>query len=345
MVVGLVAALVAGITAFACGWLLVRHAAALDLVQVPNERSSHTVPTPGAGGIGIVLGATIGAIPAALVAPWPTAPVAGLAVVLGLVGLLDDRRPVAAPLRLAVHLAVAAALVGVLAPLPSAQPAMAMLGSAAVVVAIAFWVNAFNFMDGIDGLAAAQASFMFAGAALLAVVARPELAEHALLWWMLSAGAASAGFLCLNWPPAKIFMGDVGSTCLGFLLAALALLTVLAGWLSIWQWLILAGLFLLDTVLTLARRAWRREPILSAHRLHAYQHLSRRWASHRCVTLLYLAINVLWLLPLAWSAGVVSGAGWMLAAVAALPLVPGLLFAGAGAPEARPADGRVRTSS
>jgi len=112
-----------------------------------------------------------------------------------------------------------------------------------------------------------------------------------------------------------------------------ALVTVANGWLTAWQWPILGAMFLADASITLLRRLARLEPIFSAHRLHAYQHLSRRWGNHRPVTLLYLAVNLVLLLPLAWWAGAYPAFAGLAVVLAYLPVVAGLVWAGAGARE------------
>jgi Fuc2NAc and GlcNAc transferase len=193
-------------------------------------------------------------------------------------------------------------------------------------------------MDGIDGIAAAQAIFMLAAAVWLCLEASVPM--NPTLWWLVALAAATVGFLALNWPPARIFMGDVGSTYLGFMIAWAALGTIGAGWMNLWQWLVLSALFVTDATLTLIRRLLRGEKIFEAHRLHAYQHLSRRWGGHLPVTVLAVAINVVWLLPLAWSAGLRPEFGPTAGLLAYASLAVVLLVAGAGAPE-RPA----RTSS
>ncbi|HEY0920853.1 hypothetical protein [Devosia sp.] len=333
MASGLVVCLIAGLLSFAATWLVRRHASRLGLVQAPNVRSSHSVPTPGGGGLGIVLGgavATLYALPAAPV-PVVTALVASLA--LAAVGFWDDRAPLHPGLRLLAQAALWLLVVlasGALAPLAPAAGIPVLLLLAGLVLAGVYWINLFNFMDGIDGLAGSQAVFMLLGAAALALAGGATGGEAAGLWWLAGIAAATLGFLLLNWPPATIFMGDVGSTWLGFVLAALALLTVSWGWLSAWQWLILGAAFLTDASVTLGRRLLRRERVFEAHRRHAYQALARRWRSHRRVTLLFIAIDVAWLLPLAAWAG---GAGWPAAALAYAPLVALALLAGAGAPE------------
>ena len=178
-----------------------------------------------------------------------------------------------------------------------------------------------------------QAVFMLLAGAVLAMWAVPE-AVHSPVWmWMLCAAAATVGFLLLNWPPAKIFMGDVGSTWLAFMVFSLALLSVQAGWLSYAVWLVLAAVFVTDASVTLLTRMLRGERWYEAHRSHAYQKLARRWGGHRPVTLCAVGVNVLWLAPLAgacaaWPQWVF---GWVL--LAYLPLVVGAVALDAGRSE------------
>jgi Fuc2NAc and GlcNAc transferase len=125
----------------------------------------------------------------------------------------------------------------------------------------------------------------------------------------LALAAAGLGFLAWNWPPAKIFMGDVGSGFLGFALASLGLFASQRSGVPLAVWMILNGIFLVDATVTLLRRMLRGERWLEPHRLHAYQHLSRRWKSHLRVTVSVVAINIIWLLPWAWFAATHPNAG------------------------------------
>jgi Fuc2NAc and GlcNAc transferase len=144
--------------------------------------------------------------------------------------------------------------------------------------------------------------------------------------------AAAGGFLVWNWPPAKIFMGDAGSGFLGFLLGAIAWITMVSGDLSIWVWLILFGAFFVDATVTLLRR-WRRgEPLATAHRSHAYQRLSRRLGSHEKVTVGCLVVNIVWLGPFAWLAAVRPSLGALALVIAWTPLVIFSWICGAGLP-------------
>ncbi len=196
-----------------------------------------------------------------------------------------------------------------------------------LVLAGALWINLFNFMDGIDGIAASEAIFLLLGAALLTWLAEPAIVEHPLFWWMIGLAAACLGFLVLNWPPAKIFMGDAGSTYLGLMTAFFAFASLSGGWLTLPQWLILPAAFVADSLVTLFRRAARGEAIWRAHRSHAYQALQRRWNSHLKVTLLYLAVGVLFLLPLAWLAGAYPQWGWAAVFVAYAALIAAAIAA------------------
>ncbi|HQZ11681.1 MAG TPA: hypothetical protein PK286_02245 [Devosia sp.] len=338
MAVGLLSAFLSGLVAFFIARAIARNAASLGLVQNPNERSSHKAPTPSGGGVGIVAGGLVAAVPLALEIAWPTLAVLGLSLVVAAIGFIDDRRHIPAPLRLAAQLIITGILIGI-APLDAVAAQLSqhlpfLLVAALFILAAVYWLNLFNFMDGIDGLAASQAAFMLIAAALIAATSNGMSTETPLLWWMVGVSGAALGFLLLNWAPAKIFMGDAGSTWLGFIIAALCLWTISLGWLSLWQWLILGALFITDATLTLVRRTLRGENPLKAHRLHAYQHLSRRWGGHGRVTLLYVAVNVVLLLPLAWAAGLLPGVALGATIAAYVPLVAGLLWAGAGEREA-----------
>ena len=150
-------------------------------------------------------------------------------------------------------------------------------------------------MDGIDGLASVEAICACVGACLVYWIAgHTSLAIAPLVLAM-----AVLGFLVWNFPPAKIFMGDAGS---GFLGIALAVMSLYAAWtnpLFLWAWLILLGVFIVDATFTLIRRLLRGDKVYEAHRSHGYQYASRKYGSHRAITLAIAAINLLWLVPVA----------------------------------------------
>lgn len=282
-----------------------RAALRAGLLDVPNARSSHSVPTPRGGGIAIVISVAATVIALAVVSGVLPLGLAAVMVLGGglvaLVGFLDDRGHVPAPVRLLVHLlAVVGALrtLGVPAELTGAANALgvAWLGPVLACLACVWFLNLFNFMDGIDGIAASEAVFVAGSAALLVTLQNGP--QYLIVVWLVVA-SASAGFLVWNWAPAKIFMGDVGSGFLGFVIALLLVLSITKQALPIWTAFIIVTPFVSDATATLARRIAGGEQWYAAHRSHAYQRLSRRWGSHARVTLLLSAVNLLIVLPVA----------------------------------------------
>lgn len=347
-VMGIMMALLATIALVSWGvaaWVL-RRAETLRLVQMPNHRSSHVDPTPNGGGLSMVVAGSMAGLGLVLFFGWADgAVVLGLAAVLAAVGLRDDMAHLPARVRFGVQVVVCAAGLIALRDLPalalSTELELEVAGWALLGLLLlggVWWINLFNFMDGIDGIAGTQAVFMLLTGAAMAVWAVPESVQSPIWLWMLCVVAATVGFLLLNWPPAKIFMGDVGSTWLAFMVFALALLSVRAGWLSYAVWLVLAGFFVSDATVTLLTRILRGEQWYEAHRSHAYQRLSRRWqgdrkAGHRWVTLFAAAVNGLWLAPWAWACLQWPAGAVAFVVAAYLPLVLAALWLGAGRPD------------
>jgi Fuc2NAc and GlcNAc transferase len=240
------------------------------------------------------------------------------------IGFLDDVRSVSVALRMSIHIGAALLTLYALgSPLH-----IGIAGGFIVILGITWVLNLFNFMDGIDGLAASEATFvLFAAAGLSVLAGHAPPNEVAPL---LIAAAACVGFLAWNWPPASIFMGDVGSGYLGYLIAAFAIASARSGMLSLYVWLILGGVFIVDATLTLARRLVRGERVHQAHRTHAYQWLSRRWGSHARVTMVVIAVNLVWLLPCAFLAQKYSALAPWICGLALLPLAAGALVSGSG---------------
>jgi Fuc2NAc and GlcNAc transferase len=304
-----------------------------SVLAIPNGRSLHTVPTPQGGGIAIVFVTTLAlCVLAALDLLAINALIAfgGGGVAVAAIGLMDDRRSVSARVRIAVHFAAALwALLwlGGLPPIPVGGRLLdlGVGGYVLGTLGIVWSLNLFNFMDGIDGIAASEATFIASAGALLAIVT----GSSAVPAVALVLACACAGFLVWNWPPARIFMGDVGSGYLGYVIALLAVTAAHDNPVSWLVWLILGAVFFIDATLTLVRRSLRRERLYEAHRSHAYQWLARRWG-HRPVTVAVLIVNVAWLLPCAWLAAAnPSQAAWI--AIAALvPLVLAAFAAGVG---------------
>jgi Fuc2NAc and GlcNAc transferase len=224
--------------------------------------------------------------------------------VVAAVGFWDDHGHVPARWRLLAHLVAAcAALYAVggldILVLNGRTIAIGWAGNLAGILFITWMLNLVNFMDGIDGIAGSEVLFVSAGAAALSWWLYPGTSTF-LVYALLA--VAAAGFLLWNWPPAKIFMGDVGSGFLGFLLGAFALSSAAQSGLSLVVWLILAGVFVVDASYTLLFRAAAGQRWYEAHRTHAYQKATAVLAGHRRVTQAVLLINLLWLLPLACAA-------------------------------------------
>lgn len=321
-------------------WGLLRHAGAHELMDVPNNRSSHERPTPRGGGLAIVVTVGVAAACAATTATLPRAVLTVLVLggaLVAAVGYADDRRGLPALPRFLVHAAAALAAVIVLGGAVPVFPRLpAAVEFALLVVGIVWSTNLFNFMDGIDGIAASQATFVAAASA--ALVAASGGAPTPWLILPLATAGACVGFLAWNWPPARIFMGDVGSGFLGYWLAAVALALHGAGLLGLWTSVTLGSAFIADATMTLLRRAIRRERWHEAHRSHAYQHLARRWRSHAKVTSLLCGLDLVVVLPLAWASVRSPALAPAIAAASLGGFALLALLAGAGRREARRTD-------
>jgi UDP-N-acetylmuramyl pentapeptide phosphotransferase/UDP-N-acetylglucosamine-1-phosphate transferase len=232
--------------------------------DVPNERSLHGAPTPRLGGI--VLVASM--LPfAAWHADAPLATVLGCAAFLALLSLGDDYRSLPIEVRLPAHFA--AALVVVLAGTRAGFSPAGVVEATLAVLAIVWMTNAFNFMDGADGLAGGMGLFGFATLGVGAVLA----GDTSIAVACAAIASAACGFLLHNFPPARVFLGDAGSVPLGFLAGALGWLGFTDGIWPAWFPVLAFAPFLVDATLTLVRRIARRERFWKAHRSHAYQRL------------------------------------------------------------------------
>lgn len=257
----------------------------------PNERSMHVGVIARNGGIGLL----VGTMPVALWAatrgerPYRLAFALGLTLILAAVSFLDDRRGLPAGVRLAVHLGVGAAVVLILGvPLVWLLPSL---------LAVAWFINLYNFMDGLDGLAGGAAVAGFLGYAILAWSGADR--EIALVAIAFVGGAV--GFLALNWPPARIFLGDVGSTALGLAAATLGLAGMMRGLWPWWYPLAAFPMFVGDASVTLLRRAWRREVLWLAHRSHLYQRAALAGVDKEIIAGLYGGSAMVCAIGAAWS--------------------------------------------
>lgn len=323
--------------------VLRRYAIKRRLLDTPNARSSHSVPTPRAGGIAIVASYLTSLVALALAGSMPTPllwAMLGGGALVAVVGFVDDLGQVAPRWRLLAHFGAAAWVLGSLDGMPAIELfGIALGGWIAIVLGAVYLVwllNLYNFMDGIDGIAGAEAVCICAGAALLHTIA----GQHEIAMVSLLLAAVAAGFLWWNLPQARIFMGDAGS---GFLGIAIGALSLYGGALSpalFWSWLILLGVFVTDATVTLLKRLVRGEKVYEAHRSHAYQRAARRYGSHTRVTVGVVLIDLLWLLPVAASVGLAGLDGPLGLAIAYAPLVVLALWFGAGEPEGANAEAR-----
>ena len=304
------------LAAFALTWVILKALRRRRILDHPNERSSHQNPTPRGGGIAVIAvvlaaAALIGVVfrpaPAGL---WPVLAGAGL---LAGISWLDDLKGMGALPRLAAQIAAVAAG---LAFVPSEnlvfQGLLPEIADRLLAGLVWIWfINLFNFMDGIDGIAGVEAACIGAGLFVVQQVLASDAGPGLIA---LAITGAALGFLWWNWQPARIFLGDVGSVPLGYLLGWLLLSAAAAG-----AWapaLILPLYYLADASLTLARRLLRGERIWAAHREHAYQRAVQGGMSHAQSVRIIAAGNIA-LIGLA----VVAAGGWPIAALGASAFV------------------------
>jgi Fuc2NAc and GlcNAc transferase len=332
------------IAAYLFTGLLRRYALRSGVIDIPNARSSHAVPTPRGGGLSFVLVffAALAAMLGLQQARWGIDANVLWALLSGgglaaLIGFIDDHGHVPARWRFLTHLGAAALALYFLGAF------WGWFGTVFAILVLTWLLNLFNFMDGIDAIAAGEALSVLLSAALIAAVEAP-VTPTAFLWLWLAAGVG--GFLVWNWPPAKIFMGDAASGFLGLTLGLFALISVHDGTLKLSCWLILLGCFIVDATYTLLKRMRRGERWFEAHRSHAYQKIAARLIArrqaqgfdaeqcrafaHRTTTGAMLGINAFWLLPLAWAAAVWPNFAALWLAAAWLPLLGIAIKARAG---------------
>ncbi len=278
-------------TGFTRGYTIKR-----NILDIPNIRSSHSTPTPRGGGVAIVLLFLLGIsilsgvdlIPGRLAVA-----LCGGGLLVAIVGWIDDCYSLKISLRAIVHFIAAIWAVLWLKGLPSINLGIASIslntvGSALAVIGVVWFINLYNFMDGIDGIAASEAVFVgLVGGMLSWVAGLPGLA---MVSWFLA--ASSAGFLIWNWSPAKIFMGDVGSGFLGYCFAVIALANENNGGLPLLGWFILLAVFIIDATATLLLRIYRGERWYEPHRCHVYQLAVQAGFNHQQVSLAAMGLNV-----------------------------------------------------
>lgn len=269
-------------TAIGLGYLR-RSRVAASFADVPNERSLHGEPVPRVGGIVLVASAVTAS---AAFADRPTGILLAGTAFLAIVSLADDHESLPIQVRLPAHCAAAIVAVLAIGAPPGAHSAALAVECVVAALAIIWITNAFNFMDGADGLAGGMAAFGFAALAAAAGMAGAQPVAVACA----AVAAASVGFLFHNFPPAKAFLGDAGSVPLGFLAGAMGWLGVAASIWPAWFPLLAFAPFLVDATATLLARIARGERFWIAHRSHAYQRLVLAGWSHRRLALAAYAL-------------------------------------------------------
>ena len=325
-------AIVAAIAAAALARVLIAVTTRRAILAIPNERSSHTIPTPTLGGISIAVpvlvwsGYWIGQDPLT----WA---VLGGGSLLAVLGMVDDLRDLSARVRFPIQCVAAAfavAMVPVAIPLIvapiSIHPIWMVYGLDFLIV---LWmVNLYNFMDGIDGIAAIQCIVYCAGVLL---IGHPAAFMAEFLWVLLG---STAGFLAFNYAPARIFMGDVASGLLGLLVAIAALTLDAREQMPLIASLILLAGFWFDATYTLCVRIASGQKFASAHRSHLYQKCAERFGHGRTTTM-FTGYAVVWLMPLSALATAAPQWGLILLVAAVVPLLIAAVRMHAGYPNAR----------
>ena len=295
------------------------------LLDIPNFRSSHNRPTPHGGGISIII-SFLALIALGYIFEWinlrTCLAIAIPGTIIGIVGLADDIKRIRVLIRLFVQIAcVTTGLL--LLPISNViiifDKTIEISGWNIViaVIALVWLVNLFNFMDGIDGLAGTEfVTVLISGAVILSY-----LGDNEHIYILLLSCMPVLGFLLWNWPPAKIFMGDAGSGFLGFLLGVGGFYICAETELTLWSWIILLGVFIVDASWTLIIRISSKQNCLEPHCKHAYQKIARLTGRHLYATLGALTINIVWLLPLALLSILYPAASELIVLIAYAPLI------------------------
>lgn len=291
------------LSSFAGTWLAKRYALTKQIIDIPNARSSHLLPTPRGGGItfvvvflsAVIFFTYIGVL--GLHISWLLFVSIAMVVVTS---FYDDRRALSPLLRGIVQLAAACLVIYAFKPLPNLNLYIIKIPSgvfmdALIALYIVWLLNLYNFMDGINGIASIEALTVCCGMIIIYWLNGnlPMAFLSAILF------ASVLGFLPWNFPKAKIFMGDVGSSFLGFVLVLFSLEALTIQQELFWSCLVLLGVFIVDASVTLWQRVISGEKLYIAHCRHAYQHAARKYNSHTPVTFGVLIINMVWLLPIA----------------------------------------------
>lgn len=304
-------------------------AIALHIVDQPNHRSAHEDVVPTGSGVSFILVfclALMLIIQAEWGAPSLIFQLLPPLLLVAVVGFVDDLKPVPWWIRAPIHV-LSAGWIILMVGFPTLNVLghnfeLGLAGSLFGVAALVWLLNLYNFMDGIDGIAMGEAVFVLAAASILAVFTTAENINQPILVLL----SCCVGFLVINWPKARVFMGDAGSGFLGLMFGILILAETL---IPLWAWLILLGWFITDACLTIAIRLIRGEKIHEAHNVHAYQHLNRAVGTRNTLFVI-LGINLIWLCPIALAATIAQDWGGLLLILAFLPILVFQFYCGAG---------------
>ncbi len=331
----------------------------MNLKSIANERSSHFIPVANGGGLSFLIITILGLF---IIKDFQDLPIINLnlflfaSFLIGAIGYIDDLIDISPLTRFLFQILVSSFVILSFSGFPNIHFFDFMISNKALIsvfgiIFLVWLTNLFNFMDGIDGLATLQGIFI-----LFAYVITIFTSESSLLpltddklfflHSIIILIGALFGFLIFNFPNSSIFMGDVGSSFLGFFLASLGIYASTNNWIDFWTFIIIWSIFLVDATVTLLTRIFRRDKWYHAHRTHAYQKISQlymrkikkkytddsltRAQSHKFVCLLYSGINFLWVLPLSLLSIAYPRYGFIIAFICLIPIIIGSLYAEAG---------------
>lgn len=323
---------------FITTYFMKRYLLSKDLLVIPGQRSSHEKPKPQGGGLTIILTLTISLF---LLSFFEVINEDNFkfflfpGLLVALIGLLDDFVGVKPLVRLLIHFVSAGLGIYLIGGFPvisffENNLDLGILGVFFGLIYVVWMINLYNFMDGIDGLASLEAIFVFS---TFSIISYFVLLDSDFSFLLLILCASIFGFLILNFPKSQIFIGDVGSGFLGIVISLVSIYSSQNHPELFWSWLILLGIFLVDSTYTLIRRVFLKEKFYIAHSTHAYQKLARITNSHWKTSVIVVVINLLWLAPIAFLVALDKIEGIYGIMLAYAPLLLLVYFLNAGLPD------------
>src|SRR5476649_1072794 len=338
MILNVSIAVIVFIFSFFLTWLLRIYALKNNVIDIPNQRSSHSAPTPRGGGVALVISFLIGLFVLFIINTIALEQLLSLfiaGVIIAVVGFLDDHGHIAARWRLLMHFIAAATGLYFLGKFPvidlfGFEFSAGLIGMLFGLVYLAWMLNLYNFMDGINGLASIEAMTFSLSSCLLLLNTVSGESEHGLFSILIILGFSSFGFMLWNFPKAKIFMGDAGSWFLGMVIGLIVLHLAMVNSSMFMAELCLLGVFIVDATVTLLRRLIAGKKAYQAHASPTYQIMARKFGSHKLVTCSVLVINLIWLTPIALLIAKGSLSGVIGVFIGWVPLCLVAFFGGAG---------------